>query len=158
MTERFGHDALISLATVEKGKPYVRTVNSYYENGNFYIITYVLSNKMKQIEKEPEAAVCGNWFAARRVGKSLGYVGKKENALLAGKLQNIFSAWYDNGHVDETDLNTCILCIELTEGALFDHGKNMSWILVNKNVVICRKQDCRPTSNANHIDTPNCPV
>ena len=99
LTERFGHDALISLATVEKGNPYVRTVNSYYENGNFYIITYALSNKMKQIEKEPEAAVCGNWFTARGVGK-------KENALLAGKLQNIFSAWYDNGHVDETDPNT----------------------------------------------------
>lgn len=89
----------------------------------FIFITYALSNKMKQIEKEPEAAVCGNWFAARGVGKSLDYVGKKENALLAGKLQNIFSAWYDNGHVDETDPNTCILCIELTEGVLFDHGK-----------------------------------
>ena len=71
---------------------------------------------MKQIEKEPEAAVCRDQFAARGVRK-------KENALLAGKLQNIFSAWYDNGHVDETDPNTCILCIELTEGVLFDHGK-----------------------------------
>ncbi len=50
MNERFGHDTLLSVATVGNGIPYVRTVNSYYENGSFYIITYALSNKMKQIK------------------------------------------------------------------------------------------------------------
>ena len=51
MIERFGKDTVIALATVEGGVPYVRSVNAYYENGAFYIITYALSNKMKQIEK-----------------------------------------------------------------------------------------------------------
>ena len=40
MTERFGKDTVIALATVENEMPYVRYVNAYYENGAFYIITY----------------------------------------------------------------------------------------------------------------------
>ena len=46
MTERFGKDMVIALATVEKGVHYVRYVNAYYENGAFYVITYVFSNKI----------------------------------------------------------------------------------------------------------------
>lgn len=41
MVERFGKDTVIALATVEDGVPYVRSVNAYYENGAFYIITYL---------------------------------------------------------------------------------------------------------------------
>lgn len=53
MDERFGHDTLIALATIGDNIPNVRTVNAYYENGVFYVITHALSNKMKQIEKKP---------------------------------------------------------------------------------------------------------
>ncbi|MDY5014656.1 MAG: pyridoxamine 5'-phosphate oxidase family protein, partial [Eubacteriales bacterium] len=49
MAERFGKDTIISLATTEDNMPYVRYVNAYYENGAFYIITYALSNKMRQL-------------------------------------------------------------------------------------------------------------
>ena len=37
MNERFHHDSLIALATMDGNKPSVRTVNSFYENGAFYI-------------------------------------------------------------------------------------------------------------------------
>ena len=53
MNERFGHDTLLSLATTDQNIPYVRTVNAYYEDGCFYIITYAASNKMKQIGNNP---------------------------------------------------------------------------------------------------------
>ena len=46
MSERFGRDTLIALATVDANISNVRTVNAYYENGSFYVITYALSNKM----------------------------------------------------------------------------------------------------------------
>ena len=46
MVSRFGKDTVIALATTENGKPYVRYVNAYYENGAFYIITHALSGKM----------------------------------------------------------------------------------------------------------------
>ena len=50
MDERFGQDSIIAVATVKDGEPYVRNVNGYYENGAFYVITYALSEKMKQSE------------------------------------------------------------------------------------------------------------
>ena len=52
MKERFGKDSIIGLATTVDNIPYVRNVDAYYEDGAFYVLTYGLSNKMKQIEKE----------------------------------------------------------------------------------------------------------
>ena len=57
MKERFGKDTVIALATVEHEVPYVRKVNAYYEDGSFYIITYALSDKIKQIENNPNVAL-----------------------------------------------------------------------------------------------------
>ena len=45
MTERFGKDMVIALATAEKGVPYVRYVNACYENGAFYVITHTSQPK-----------------------------------------------------------------------------------------------------------------
>lgn len=122
MDERFKHDNLIALATTEGGKPYVRTVNSYYEDGSFYTITYALSNKMKQIEKCSTVAICGDWFTAHGIGKNLGWVRDEKNSELADKLRTAFAEWYNNGHTNEADVNTCILRVQLTDGVLFNHG------------------------------------
>lgn len=122
LTERFGKDSLIALATVENEIPYVRTVNAFYEDGAFYVITYGLSNKIRQIEKNPTAAISGDWFTGHGKAFNLGYFGKSENAEIAGKLKKAFAEWIDNGHNDFSDTNTCILCIKLTDGILFSHG------------------------------------
>ena len=68
MNERFGHDTLIGLATIDDNIPNVRAVNAYYENGAFYVITYGLSNKMKQMEKNSNVGICGDWFTAHGKG------------------------------------------------------------------------------------------
>ena len=122
MTERFGKDTVIALATVEQEVPYVRKVNAYYEDGSFYIITYALSNKIKQIEKNPNVAIAGDWFTAHGKGNNLGYFGKEENRIIAEKLKIVFAEWIDNGHNNFDDENTIILCVELTDGLLLSHG------------------------------------
>ena len=122
MMERFGKDTVIALATVEHGVPYVRKVNAYYEDGSFYIITYALSNKIKQIEKNPNVAIAGDWFTAHGRGNNLGYFGKEENRIIAEKLKIVFAEWIDNGHNNFDDENTIILCVELTDGLLLSHG------------------------------------
>ncbi len=122
MRERFGHDALISLATVEGAEPRVRTVDGYYEDGCFYVITHLHSGKMKQIEMNPAVAVCGDWFTAQGFGECLGHVCDPKNIEMAGKLRAAFARWYGNGHVDESDPGTCILRIRLSKGVLFSHG------------------------------------
>lgn len=122
MMERFGKDTVIALSTVENEVPYVRYVNAYYENGAFYIITYSLSSKIKQLEKNSNAAIAGEWFTAHGKGINLGYFGKEDNHIIAEKLKTVFSEWIDNGHNNFDDENTIILCVELTDGLLFSHG------------------------------------
>lgn len=123
MDERFSKDNIIALATIKDGVPCVRNVNAYYENGAFYVITYALSNKMKQIEENSNVAIAADWFTAQGKGINLGYFGKKENKDIAEKLVKAFAAWINNGHNNFEDENTCILCIRLTNGVLFSHGK-----------------------------------
>ena len=122
MEERFGCDTLLSLATVEAGVPSVRIVNSYYEDGSFYVVTYARSNKMRQIADNPVVAVCGEWFTAHGMGENLGHVKAESNGEIMSKIRVVFGEWYDNGHVDEEHPNTCLLRIRLTEGVLFHHG------------------------------------
>ena len=107
MDERFGFDNLISLATCVGGTPHVRTVNGYYEGSAFYVITHAKSGKMQQIAENPVVGVCGEWFTGHATAESLNV---------------IFEEWIDNGHIDQSDTNTIILRLKLTDGVLFDHG------------------------------------
>ena len=122
MVERFGMDQVIALATIEDEIPSVRYVNAYYEDGAFYVITYGLSNKMRQIGKNSGVAIAGDWFTAHGNGENLGWFGKSENSGIAERLKKVFAAWIDNGHNNFADENTCILRIQLTDGVLFHHG------------------------------------
>ena len=122
LSDRFGKDSLIALATVEDGIPHVRTVDAVYIDGAFYVVTYSLSGKMQQIAKNPTVAISGEWFTAHGVGENLGHVQLPENKAVMDILRAAFAAWYDNGHTNEADPNTCLLKISLTDGILFSDG------------------------------------
>lgn len=122
MDERFGRDTELAMATINDGRPAVRIVNAYYEQGSFYAITYALSGKMKQIEKNREVAVCGEWFSGQGIGENLGWLCAEKNKALHQKLKTVFASWYDNGHINEADPNTIILRVCLTDGVLLSHG------------------------------------
>ena len=123
LTERFGGDSLIALATVADGIPHVRTVDAVYRDGAFYVVTHGLSGKMQQIAQNPAVAVSGEWFTAHGTGENLGHVLLPENRAMMEILRLAFAAWYDNGHTNEADPNTCLLKIRLTDGVLFSEGK-----------------------------------
>ena len=127
MNRRFGKDMLIALATQEGDWPHVRTVDAYYLDGAFYVVTHALSGKMRQMKSNPHIAVCGEWFTGHGVGENLGWVRAKENAALMDTLRGVFSAWYTCGHVDEKDENTCLLRIRLTHGVLMSEGVRYEW-------------------------------
>ena len=122
LIERFGKDSIIALATAIDGIPFVRNVNAFYWDGAFYVLTYGLSNKMKQINANPTVAIAGDWFTAQGKGINLGWFGSSENKEIAEKMRIIFSDWIDNGHNNFDDVNTCILKIQLTQGLLLSHG------------------------------------
>ena len=122
LLERFGNDSIIALATAIDNIPYVRSVDAFYEDGAFYVLTHGLSGKMKQIEQNSTVAISGEWFTAQGTGINLGYFGKKDNSYIANKMKKVFSAWIDNGHNNFDDVNTCILGIKLRNGILFANG------------------------------------
>ncbi len=122
LLECFSKDSLISLATSVENVPYVRTVDAFYNNDAFYVLTHALSGKMKQIEKNPIVAVSGEWFTAHGRGINLGWFGSDKNKSIAEKMRIVFADWIDNGHSSFEDKNTIILRIELTKGVLFSDG------------------------------------
>ena len=127
LTERFGKDSLIALATIEDGMPHVRTVDAYYQDGAFYCVTYALSNKMRQIESSPKVAVCGEWFTGHGVAQNMGHVLLEENRAMMDVLRRAFAAWYSGGHVSEADPNTILLKIALTDGVIMAHGERIEF-------------------------------
>ena len=137
MAERFGKDSLIAVATTDGERMYNRMVDAYYEDGAFYISTYALSNKIKQIEAKPEVAVCAvDWFSGHGTGKNLGWVLEPQNAEIRSKIREAF-AWYDNAN-NEQDKNCCILEIRLTDGMLIKdhHAIRYQIDFVNKSALL----------------------
>ena len=122
MNDRFQKDTLIAIATMDGSTPCVRAVNSYYEDGCFYTVTYALSGKIRQIAENPVVAVCGDWFTGHGIGENLGWIRKESNVKLAEKLHSAFASWYGNGHNNDEDTNTVILRIRMTDGTLLHHG------------------------------------
>jgi len=122
MIERFSKDSLVAVATADGERLHNRMVDAYFDDGAFYISTYALSNKMKQIEKNPKVAVCAvDWFSGHGIGRNLGWVLTPENAEIRAKLRKAF-VWYDDVN-DEQDKNCCFLEIRLTDGMLIkDHN------------------------------------
>ncbi|MHB1318900.1 MAG: pyridoxamine 5'-phosphate oxidase family protein [Anaerolineae bacterium] len=120
MTKQFGHDVAVSLATVSGNRPNVRTVNAYFAEDAFYITTYGLSSKMREIAVNPQVAICHNLFVAHGTGTNLGSPVAEQNSALRAVLHEVFCAFYDR-HVNEADPNTCILKVTLTDAAVFTH-------------------------------------
>lgn len=128
LKERFEKDSLISIATVDNtGKPWVRTVDAIYIDGTFYTITNDKTNKMKHIRENPVVAICGEWFSGHGKAESLGYIRNEENKDLADKLRYAFASWYDNGHTNESDINTIILKVAVTDGIIYKDGKRFDF-------------------------------
>lgn len=126
--EKFGNgkDNVISLATIAlepnpqgKPRPVVRSVDAYYEEGTFYVVTNAKSNKMKQIALNSEVSIAGcfEMFTANGVGENLGWVLDPKNVEIRTKLRTAFAEWYDMAN-NEKDENCCILAIHLTRGTL----------------------------------------
>ena len=122
LKERFRTGQLIALATSVDNKPYVRAVNAYYEDGIFYVMTNASSGKMKQIDMNPEVAICGQLFNGRGIAENIGHVLKPEHEELMKTLRIALAKWYSYGKVDEADQNTVILKIQLTQATVIEDG------------------------------------
>ena len=122
MAQRFGKDTVLALATALGETPHVRSVNAYYENGAFYIVTDSRSQKMAQIRQNPRVAVAGEWFTGHGHAEDLGPFDRGENRDIANTLRQVFASWLMNGHTDPAAEETHILRVTLRDGLLLSHG------------------------------------
>ena len=134
LEKSFGHnkDNIVNIATIDlepgelgQPRPAVRSVDAYYEDGTFYIITNAKSNKIQQVEKNDEVSLSATfedsdgqvWLTSRAKGENLGHVLKPENAYIRKKLRSAFAVWYDAVN-NEQDPHCCFMAVHLTHGII----------------------------------------
>lgn len=118
----------ISLSTNPAGKPQpaARIIDAVYIDGAYYVATYALSSKMKQIENNPEVFVCAmarsvtKNFTANGFGENLGWVRDEKNADIMTKVCDALKWFNLEG---QNDPNSCLLRIKLTYGVWYNPHK-----------------------------------
>lgn len=133
LTELFGRDYQFSLATVNDNKPSLRVVDTYYENGNFWIVTYGLSNKVKDIENNANVALCNYLYSFKGKAYNEGHPLKEKNKEIREQLIQVFEPWYFK-HNNENDTNMCYIKVELTDGFFYRDGTGYKVDFMNKKV------------------------
>lgn len=133
LSELFGRDFQFSLATVNDSKPSIRVVDTYYDNGKFWIVTYAQSNKVKEIENNSNVALCNYLYSFKGNAYNMGHPLTEENKEIRERLIKVFESWYF-AHNNENDKDMCYVKIELTEGFFFKDGKGYRVDFIKKIV------------------------
>lgn len=121
MEDLFAKDYQFALATTNNNIPSVRFIDTFYEDGCFYIVTYALSNKVKELEINQDVALCRKLFSFKGTAKNIGHPLKPENSAIREKLIHAFEPWYF-AHNNENDENMCYVKVELSEGFFYKDG------------------------------------
>lgn len=122
LDELFGKDFIFSLATVNEDKPSIRVIDTYYEEGALWGVTYALSNKVMAIEKNPNVALCNMFYSFNGKAFNMGHPLKEENKAIREKLIKVFEPWYF-AHNNEADAHMCYIKIELEAGFFHKDGR-----------------------------------
>lgn len=115
MGELFARDCQFALATAKDNVPSVRIIDTYYDAGSFYIVTYGESRKVKEMEANPMVSLCGNLYRFAGTAHRIGHPLEPQNKEIRERLIGAFSAWYFR-HNDENDPHMCYIRIDLTDG------------------------------------------
>jgi hypothetical protein len=115
-------DCQFALATAEDGVPSLRYVDTFFDGGCFYVVTYAKSRKVREIEKNPSVALCDRrLFSFSGKAYNIGHPLKPENLAVREKIAEAFKIWYFR-HNDEADEAMCYLRIEPENGFFHADG------------------------------------
>ena len=133
MEEMFSRDYQFAMATTVNDIPSLRFIDTYFENGAFYVVTYANTDKVKEIAVNPNMALCsrkGYSFSGKAY--NIGHPLLPENSDIRSKLIKAFKPWYFK-HNNEDD-NICILKIEPKSGFVHKDGIGYNINFVDKTV------------------------
>ena len=136
LNELFRKDCLFSLATANDNIPSVRVVDTYYEYEAFWIVTYAQSKKVREIEHNPHAALCQNFYAFQGKACNVGHPLNERNADIREKLIAAFQPWYF-AHNNEDDEQMCYVKFVPETGFFYQHGTGYTANFLKKTVETC---------------------
>jgi len=121
MKELFARDYQFALATVKDNIPSVRFVDTYYEDGSFYVVTYSLSQKVQALTANSHVSLCNDMYRFNGNAYNIGHPLLPENAPIRLKLIKEFEPWYF-AHNNENDEHMCYVRIDLKDGFFYKDG------------------------------------
>jgi len=121
MVELFQKDYQFALATSKDNNPSIRYIDTYYTEDIFYVVTYALSQKVREIMENSQVSLCHELHRFRGKAYNIGHPLKEENLEIRDKLIDVFQPWYF-AHNNESDENMCYLKIVLEEGFVCKDG------------------------------------
>lgn len=130
LTELFAHDCQFSLATSQDNVPSLRVVDTYYQDGAFWIVTYGMSRKVQEIVGNPHVALCSGLYSFAGLAYHAGHPLKEENKAIRETLIREFAPWYF-AHNNEQDENMCYVRVDLTAGFFYKDGTGYRVDFVN---------------------------
>lgn len=132
MNELFARDYQFAFATTNDHVPSVRFVDTYYDDGCFYIVTYAKSKKVKELEINKNVSLCNKLYSFNGIANNLGHPLKPENSEIREKLIGAFEPWYFK-HNNENDENMCYIKVEVTNGFFYKDGIGFKVDFIEKN-------------------------
>ena len=121
LEELFAKDYQFAFATSKDNIPSVRFVDTFYDNGVFYIVSYGKSQKVKEIEINSEVSMCNQLYRFSGTAYNIGHPLRSENHAIREKLIKVFEPWYF-AHNNENDENMCYVKIEIKQGFFYKDG------------------------------------
>lgn len=121
MNELFARDYQLAMATVKDNVPSIRFVDTFYEDGSFYVVTYSKSQKVQELKDNSQVALCNRLYRFSGNGYNIGHPLLEENKEIREKLIKIFEPWYF-AHNNENDENMCYVRIGISEGFFYKDG------------------------------------
>lgn len=131
LEELFAKDYQFALATSEDNVPSVRFVDTFYDNGAFYVVTYANSLKVLEIEGNDKVALCNQCYRFSGVAHNIGHPLLEENKEIRAKLIKVFEPWYFK-HNNENDKNMCYVKIQLRHGFFYKDGTGYDVDFISK--------------------------
>lgn len=108
LRELFERDYTFVFATCSGNAPYQRVVDTCYWQGAFWIVTHGLSNKVKQLQGNPNVSLCNGFHIFEGTAVNAGHPLLPENKEIRLKLTEVFAPWYFE-HNDEKDEQMCFV-------------------------------------------------
>ena len=121
LEELFGKDCTFVLATTKDNVPSTRVVDTYYENGVFWVVTYATTKKVIELSENPSVALCNNFFNFKGKAYNTGHPLDENNKEIREKLMRVFEPWY-LAHNNENDKHMCYVKIEPESGFFHKDG------------------------------------